>query len=112
MAIAKKYRRKIVVDERVYCWVVKDNGDIVTLLVELAQPAGAKLKLNFDPIRAFYNRETLSIRPAFVREAILNARAAGWVPERPGPVFWGATGDFRVGFETVGQTKIPLWNPG
>ena len=78
MAIARKYRRKIVVEEKAYYWVVKDNFDIVTLVVEFAESRGAKLQLNFDPIRAFYDCTKLSIRPAFVREAILNSRAAGY----------------------------------
>lgn len=53
MAIAKKYRRKIVVDGHTYLWVVKDNLDIVTMLVELAGVEGAKLQINFDPVKAY-----------------------------------------------------------
>lgn len=89
-----------------------DNLDIVTMLVELAGTEGAKLKINFDPVKAYYDCEKLSIRPAFVRGAILDGRAGGWRPEQPGPLFWGATGNFRVGFETHGGIRVPLWSPG
>lgn len=111
MAIAKKYRRKIVVDGLTYFWVVKDNLDIVTMLVELAGVEGAKLQINFDPVKAYFECEKLSIRPSFVRVAIQDARADGWRPEHPGPVFWGGTGKFRVGFQTYNGKLVSLWNP-
>lgn len=110
MAIAKKYRRKIVVDGLLYFWVVKDNLDSVNLIVELAESQGAKLRISFDYIKMYCGAEKQSIRPSFVRKAILDARAGGWRPEYPGPEFCGATGNFRVGFETVNGIKVPLWN--
>ena len=83
MAIAKKYRRKIVVDGLTYFWVVKDNLDIVNLMVELAESQGAKLRISFDYVRMYCDAEKQSIRPSFVRKAILDARAGGWRPELP-----------------------------
>jgi hypothetical protein len=109
VAIAKKYRRKIVVDGLTYFWVVKDHVDTLTLVVEL-ESGGAKLNIDFDPVHAFYNCAKLSIRPAFVRGAILDARAGGWKPEQPGPLFWGVTGNFRLASETEGGIKTFTWS--
>ena len=82
MAIARKYRRKIVVDGQTYHWVTRNNWDSVNVTIESAQYQGSKLLTGFDAMG-----KSQPILPSEIRRVILQALASGWRPQSKGPVW-------------------------
>jgi hypothetical protein len=84
MAIARKYRRKIVVEGQLYYWVARDNHDTINLTIESAEcRQGSKLLTRFSGCGICGT--VRPIVPSQVGRIILEALESGWRPQEKGP---------------------------
>jgi hypothetical protein len=103
MAIPKKKRRTITIDDVEYHWVIGNRSDHRLPRATVQESTGAGAKLHIDPVGI--------LKPSDIAAAIRFALVHGWNPRSSGPdTYLGFVEDMKAGpFVARNANAQPFW---